>query len=208
MVSSIVANISKENDAYISVITWEKDLSEVIWWLDEKQQEQLKSKLNQTLQTLNFEKWLNDTIFNIKQDLKKELVSSNLIDENYKQQLAKYSLYDLSDYISSLKITDKNNEKVKKYIEDIKNFWMNVNLDNVWTKLNYNDKVIENIYIIWLYWLDFVYKINKKDENLLDKTVKWIMDVDNNIRENLQDLWNQIDKDIQNSLDKAFNINK
>lgn len=141
MVSGILFKIYKDQNAYINVITWEKELSEVIWGLSEEQKKQLKSKLNQTLQTINFEKWLNNEIFNLKQNLKKELINSNLINETYKEQLVKYSLYDLSD----LKILDPNNKNYKILYSKTQEIFQNKYFENIKIDFEKNTEVLKNV---------------------------------------------------------------
>lgn len=99
--------------------------------LDQKQKEEFLNKLNYFHQTINFEKWENTDLYNLKLNTTNILVN-NISDENYKATLLKYSNYDLNDLLKNSKnqeLIDKTKEILNKnkqvFEENVKEMFNN-----------------------------------------------------------------------------------
>lgn len=170
---------SSENKALSLALDWKYDeLNEYVWTLSSEEKEKVLSKLNTLMQDTNFEKWENQSVYDLKVSLKNILIS-NTEDVNYKETLLKYTIYDLNDMFNYENINKKLLESTMNLLEKNKSF-IDFNSDNF--KMSW-----ENIELIKQF-------LSSGNFNPLFDKVKWkLFEIDA--------AWKKI---VNDSLNKAF----
>lgn len=129
---------SQENKVLGMVKSWEyAELNEYVNNLKEDEKQKVINSLKTLTQNLNFENWENESLYNLKINLKETLIN-NLNDENYKETLLKYSMYDLTNMLNysdlSKEVLDKTTSLINKNMDIIEsNSW---NFENIKDKLS------------------------------------------------------------------------
>lgn len=130
---------SSENKALSLALDWKYDeLNEYVSTLSSEEKEKVLSKLNTLMQSSNFEKWENQSIYDLKLNIKSVLID-NTTDVNYKETLLKYTMYDLSEMFnyeninkklleSTMNLLEKNKSLIDFNSENFKMSWENIEL--------------------------------------------------------------------------------
>ncbi len=139
-ISSFFRNIfSPENKVVSLALSWKYDeLNEYVSSLSAEEKEKVLSSLNTLMQSSNFEKWENQDIYDLKVNLKNTLIN-NTTDQNYKETLLKYTIYDLNDMFnyeninkklleSTMNLLEKNKELIDFNSDNFKMSWENFDL--------------------------------------------------------------------------------
>lgn len=153
---------------------WKQKLEEYLNDISPEKKQKVISFLNSLNQSVNFENWENEELYNIKLNSRDTLID-NSSDDNYKKTMVRYSMYDLSGMLSLGNIkqelfdntlgllyenknyVDLNNENVKSFWINSKVFkdifllnWENINLDNLKSRLSEIDKAWQDILNKWM----------------------------------------------------------
>ena len=148
---------------------------------DDKTKEIIINKLKTINQTVNFESWDNDELYNYK--LKsREVLLNNSIDQDYNSTLIKYSLYDLSQMIDE-NISSDMIEKTKSFILEHNEY------------IEFNEDLKES------FWESFLLLKNILFPN-------WVNINLNNIRDTIWNLDKKWEEAVNSFLDKVFNFFK
>lgn len=107
-----------EYKAYDLVLNSSKEeINDYINWLKDEKKDLIINEFHKVIQNINFEKWTNQDLYNAKIN-SKEVLIENSNDENYKETLVKYTLFDLNSLLES---NDINKIAISKTAELINN---------------------------------------------------------------------------------------
>ena len=164
--NNIFEKLFNKQEKFISMLKkWEDfdKINDYLKNLKEKDREELLWNLKTINQMINFEKWENKNLYNIKL-LSKNLLIDNVNDLYYKENLIKYSMYDLKNILRSNSLNEeiikstldflKTNEKYVDYTTDkfksFSNFiikWQNINFSEFMHSINNVREKWENFII-------------------------------------------------------------
>lgn len=156
------------NEKIVSLaMNWDyEELNNYISSLPEEDKTQAITFLNTLMQLSNFENGTNENMYNLKLNLK-DILISNSSDQDYKETLLKYTMYDLSSMFDSEWINSEVFKNTLSLLEE------NKSLIDLWAdKFNLT---WENYYMIksFLTWWDPEPLINKVKWKLNDLDEKW-----------------------------------
>lgn len=116
--NKIKAQFSEEYKVYDLAFNWDKqEINNYIWTLAEDKKQKLLAEFQKLSQTLNFEKWENTELYQAKLNSKDALIE-NTDNQEYKQALVKYSLYDLNSLLESNNINKEAIEKTANLLNN------------------------------------------------------------------------------------------
>ncbi len=152
--------------AYNLAFSNKEDLTNYLKDLSEDKKALFLEKLKTVSQSLNFEKWDNETLYNAKLNTKETLIE-NTTDETYKQTLLKYTVYDLNSFFEN---NSTINKKALQSTLDLLN-------TSLWEK---NQDLLKNI--------------NSKVENIMNWATNEVKDKIINSVQTTKDLFNSLNK--------------
>lgn len=97
---NIIERLSSENKALRILLDEnpKQNFDAFLWSLDDKNKKKVLWYLNTLWQSVNFENGENSTLYNLKLNTRENLVE-NSTDEQYKETLVRYTMYDLADLL-------------------------------------------------------------------------------------------------------------
>lgn len=137
---NLVKKLSPENKllTLLSEQTPKAEIEAFLSGLDGEKKQQILSYMDTLNQSLNFENGEDSTLYNIKLNLREWLISATS-NQEYKDILVKYSLYDLADLLNLSHVSDEifnrtvwllseNTDSLKDKPDLLKAFWTNINI--------------------------------------------------------------------------------
>lgn len=96
-----------------------KAINEYINTLPEEKKQKILKTLETLNQSINFENWENEVLYNLKLNAR-WLLLDNSTDKNYNETLVRYSMYDLSDMVTLEKVNDEMTKKTFLLLDENK----------------------------------------------------------------------------------------
>lgn len=161
---NLVQKFSSENKALQILLEQnpKQNFEEFIWNLDDEKKQKVLWYLNTLWQSVNFENGEDSFLYNLKLNTRENLVE-NSQNEQYKETLVRYTLYDLADLVNvenfntwvlahTIEFLNTNNQYVtqeKNYSKTFSEILLlngeNINLETLKQKISNLDKVWQDI---------------------------------------------------------------